>query len=392
MAQSQVGGEKLVDGLPYIASTDESSNQSTKSKKEIVGQLHPATYPRYSGLSTFCRLPQMHQLDNNNLSWDIGVVGVPFDAGTSYRSGARFGPNAIRDASRILRPFNVSLATYPFSNVQVCDCGDIPITPYNIDIAVKQIESYCTKLFETKEKKDNNNNDNSNNNKYLAIMGGDHSLSYPCIKSVYKNNNNQRISLIHFDAHFDTYPAIYNSDVWHGSPFRKCFEDGLIDINHSIHVGIRNSVWSENDFIDSAKMGFECILCDDIHKNGVEWTIDKILKRVLGENKEKDKDRDEDRIVYISVDIDVLDISVAPGTGTPEIGGLFSHQMLQILKGLKNLNIVSCDVVEVSPTYDVPNAQITSLAAAGILYQLISIMSDNIKAKKLLKNGKQSKL
>eukprot|EP00483_Globobulimina_turgida_P012349 UN12372 len=190
-------------------------------------------------------------------------------------------------------------------------------------------------------------------------MGGDHTLSYPVIKAVVNNTNaGNPIALIHFDAHLDTYPAVYGADIWHGSPFRKCFEDNLIDTAHSIHIGIRNSIWDKSDFSESESMGFECILCNDVHERGVEWTVRKILERVGYETQ-----------VYVSIDIDVIDVCQAPGTGTPEIAGLFTHQLLAILNGIRNLNILSCDVMEVSPAYDTPNSQKTSLAATGLLYQ-----------------------
>jgi len=272
-------------------------------------------------------------------------VGIPWDAGTSYRSGARFGPSAIREASRLLRPYNISLELYPFKQAQVVDAGDIPCSPFDIPLAITEMKKGITQLLQHVKK--------------IAVLGGDHTLSYPVLQALFQHHK-RPITLIHLDAHLDTYPGIYNQDVWHGSPFRKCYEEKLIDTTSSIHVGVRNTIWSETDFTDSEGMGFACILCSDVHIKGVDWTVQQILKRV----------RQSDSPVYLSLDIDVIDISQAPGTGTPEVAGLFTYQVMEIIKGLRDLNYCGCDVVEVSPSYD--HSQITALAAANIMYQMIT--------------------
>ena len=236
MATSQVGDKtEDVNDVPHILHQDEDS------EKKIIGQVHPGIYPRYSGIATFCRLPLLASIPKQT-DCDIAVIGVPWDAGTSYRTGARFGPSGIREASRLYRPWNIQLETSTFKNIQICDAGDVPCSPYIISKAVGQINDYCTKIIKQIKTK-------SSPLKSIAIMGGDHTLSYPVIKSVVNNlNDGKPIALIHFDAHLDTYPPVYGADVWHGSPFRKCFEDNLIDINHSIHVGVRNSIWDRSDF------------------------------------------------------------------------------------------------------------------------------------------------
>ena len=235
MATSQVGNEtENINDVPHILHESKNGNN----KKKIIGQLHPGIYPRYSGIATFCRLPLLASIPKQT-DCDIAIIGVPWDAGTSYRTGARFGPSGIREASRLYRPYNIQLETSTFKDIQICDGGDVPCSPYIITKAVDQIYNFCTQTI----KKINHQNP------CIAIMGGDHTLSYPVIKSVVNNiNNGKPIALIHFDAHLDTYPPVYGQDIWHGSPFRKCFEDKLIDIDHSIHCGVRNSIWDKSDF------------------------------------------------------------------------------------------------------------------------------------------------
>lgn len=370
---------KLKDGLEYAVIED--------GNKQLISQIHPTKHIQFAQIGTYLRMPRLCDISPNLVSpdnIDIIAVGIPFDNGCSFRSGARFGPTSIRESSRIIE--------YPFEHVQCCDGGDISITPYNLDLAMKQmyngiLDNYLNKYSNCK----------------LAIMGGDHTLSFPMLNAFYNfYNKNKKIILIHFDAHLDTYNKSMDQDVWHGSPFRKAYELGIIDTKHSMHVGVREHCGTEKEFNDSKNMGYHCITTEEIHENGINWTVDQILHRLgltdatsIGE---KENSSNEDLpLVYLSTDIDVLDPSVAPGTGTPESGGLFSHQLFSIFRKMAKtmadkINIIACDMVEVSPAWD-NNANITGLAAAHVLYQMMLLMEANCvaMAEKKNKNGKNGK-
>lgn len=288
-------------------------------------------------------------------------MGIPFDAGCTYRTGARFGPSAIRQASRILRPYHVQLQTKPFTVLQVADAGDMACNPFNIQEAIKAIEKQADALLASKEVPTDQDK--------LALapahpvkllsLGGDHTVALPLLRAV--NKRFGQVALLHFDAHLDTWDTYFGEPFTHGTPFRRASEEKLFDSSHSMHVGIRGPIYDPNDLIEDEKMGFRTIHCDELEKIGVRGAVQKIRNRIGG------------MPLYISIDIDVLDPAHAPGTGTPEIGGLTTRELQGILRGLKGLNVVSCDIVETSPSYD--HAEITSLAAAGIAYELLGLMS-----------------
>ena len=310
-----------------------------------IGQVDATVVPRFAGVATFARLPRIDEVDKA----DIAVVGIPFDAGTSYRPGARFGPSHIRESSRLLRPYNPAQDASPFAIAQVVDAGDIAVNPFNIEQAVEQIEVGIDELL--------------TDGKKLVTLGGDHTIAYPILKSLHKKHG--PITVIHFDAHLDTWDTYFGAPLTHGTPFRRASEEGLIDLTSCMHVGIRGPLYAETDLSDDRRLGFEVVTSVDMDNLGVPAIIERIRERV-GKNP-----------VYVSIDVDVLDPAFAPGTGTPEMGGLSSREMLALIRSLEAVNLIGADIVEVSPQYD--NAQITGFAAAHMAYELITIMARSQK-------------
>ena len=306
----------------------------------MSNQPDPNVVPRYCGFSTFARLRTI----NDVKSCDTMIVGIPFDNGCTFRNGARFGPEAIRSSSRLIRNFNINQNKSPFNNKTIIDGGDLNITPFNIHEAIKQMYEQLLEKYKI--------------SKNIIIMGGDHTISYPSLKAT--NEKFGKVALIHFDSHFDTWDEYFGEKCTHGTPFKRALEEDLIDVDHSMHVGIHGSINDYSDIENDEKLGFKTIFTQEIDEIGIKKTIEKIKNRV------------KDKNVYISIDIDVFDPSFAPGTGTPEPGGLYSREMFQILKGIQGLNIIGGDVVEVSPSYD--NGNITSQLAANVIFELLCLL------------------
>lgn len=307
----------------------------------MIGPRDSTKTPRFAGLPTFALLPRIDEVDRP----DIVVVGIPFDSGVSYRPGARFGPSHVREASRLLRPYNSVAEISPFDVQQVVDGGDIAVNPFSIEDAVKEIEASADQLTSGEAR--------------LMTIGGDHTIALPLLRSVVKKHG--PVAVVHFDAHLDTWDTYFDAPVTHGTPFRRASEEGLIDMTASVHVGIRGPLYAASDLADDARLGFAVIASHEIERDGLYHAIDRLHSR-LG-----------DRPVYVSVDIDVLDPAYAPGTGTPEAGGLTSRELLEFIRALGRHRIVGADVVEVSPAYD--HAQITGIAAAHVAYELITAMA-----------------
>jgi len=309
---------------------------------EIIGPVDGRIMPRFAGASTFARLPEIDRVGD----FDVAVLGVPFDTGTSYRPGARFGPMSIRQASRHLRPgYHVELGCTPFSGIQVVDAGDVAVTPFSIDDAMRQIQNHAAGILDPTHK--------------AIVLGGDHTVALPMLRQIHQVHG--PVSLVHFDAHLDTWDTYFDAPVTHGTIFRRAFEEGLLLEDHSIHVGIRGPLYGQPDLDDDRRFGFRTIRTSDLSSLGVDGAIEAIIERTAGSP------------VYLSIDIDVLDPAFAPGTGTPEMGGLLSRELLEILRGLQDLDIVGADVVEVSPPYD--HAEITSLAAATVVFDIIGLLA-----------------
>ncbi|GAB2551412.1 agmatinase [Leucobacter ruminantium] len=309
-----------------------------------VGPVEATEVPRYAGLGTFARLPQVHEVPD----YDVAILGVPYDGGVSFRPGARFAPSAIREASRLLRPgYHVELDTTPVAKKQFVDAGDVACTPYNIGRAVEQIEAAASKFV--------------GEDKVVIALGGDHTIALPMLRTTAKVHG--PVALLHFDAHLDTWDTYFGEPITHGTMFRRAFEEGLLIEDRSMHVGIRGPVYDRDDFVRDHEFGFQIIRCSDIDRIGVPSAIERVKERI------------GDAPVYLSIDIDVLDPAYAPGTGTPEMGGLHSRELLQLLRGLKGLNIVGADVVEVAPAYD--HADTTALAAATLVFDYMALLTQD---------------
>ena len=317
------------------------SDYYTRYPGGTVGPADGQLSPRYSGLATFARLPQRAEVER----YDIAVAGVPFDSGVSYRPGARFGPAAIREASRLLRPYNPAQDASPFRDAQVVDAGDIVCTPFDLQKAIDEIDAGIRGLL--------------GDGRRVMLLGGDHTIALPSLRALASVHG--PLALVHFDAHLDTWDTYFEAPYTHGTPFRRASEEGIIVKGHSAHVGIRGPLYDRTDLSDDEELGFTIVHCRDMDTLGVAGAVSAVRERVGAHP------------VYVSVDIDVLDPAFAPATGTPEAGGLTSRELLGILRGLSGLNIVGADVVEVAPAYD--NAEITSIAASHVAYEIITMMS-----------------
>ena len=305
------------------------------------GPVDASVVPRYAGIATFARLPRLDEVDHA----DVAVVGVPFDSGVSYRPGARFGPAHVREASRLLRPYNPAQDISPFAAQQVADGGDIVANPFDIAEAVSQIEAGATALRDHADR--------------LVAIGGDHTIALPLLRAVTAFHG--PVAVVHFDAHLDTWDTYFGAPMTHGTPFRRASEEGLIDLTASMHVGIRGPLYSAGDLSDDRRLGFAVVTSDDLEHHGLAAAVERIRARV------------GDAPLYLSIDIDVLDPAHAPGTGTPEAGGLTSRELLGMLRALADRRIVGADVVEVAPAYD--HAQLTAVAASHVVYELLSAMA-----------------
>ena len=274
----------------------------------------------------------------------MAIVGIPFDAGVSYRSGARFGPSHVRQSSRLLRPYNPAVDVSPFEKYQVADAGDVAVNPFDLNEAITDIERASQDLHERARR--------------VISIGGDHTIALPLLRVMAAKHG--PISVVHFDAHLDTWDTYFGAQFTHGTPFRRASEEGLIDREGSMHVGVRGPLYTSKDLDDDADLGFEIFSSIEFEDIGVKGAIEKIAERV------------DDRPMYVSIDIDVLDPAHAPGTGTPEAGGLTSRELLAVIRSLRERNLVGADVVEVAPAYD--HAEITGIAAAHVIYELLSVM------------------
>lgn len=296
--------------------------------------------PRYAGVPTMMRLPQAA----SSSGLDACFVGLPVDAGASNRTGARLGPRSIRAESSLLRPFNLATGAAPFESLQVADCGDVAVNTFNIADSVRRIrEAYNALLV---------------NDVIPLSMGGDHSVTYPVLQAICAKHG--PVALVHVDAHSDTNDTMFGEKIAHGTPFRRAYEEGLIVPELTFQIGLRGTGYSPDDFNWSRSKGFTVVTAEECWDKSLVPLMDSIRAKI-GHRK-----------TYISFDVDGLDPSVAPGTGTPEIGGLSGRQGLQIIRGCRGLDVVGGDVVEVSPAYD-PSGN-TSLLAANLLFEMLCVL------------------
>lgn len=306
-----------------------------------IGPLDATRIPRFAGPETFARLPRIDEVT----TCDVAIVGVPFDAGVSYRPGARFGPSAIRAGSKLLRPYHPGLEVEPFAAMQVADAGDIAANPFDLMEAIAAVETGATELLRRA--------------RHLITLGGDHTISLPLLRAMRARFG--QLALVHFDAHLDTWDTYFGAPYTHGTPFRRAGEEGLFAAERGMHVGIRGPLYSSSDLANDARFGFQVLDAAEYARS----TIDSIVERIRA--------RVGDAPVYVSVDIDVLDPAHAPATGTPEAGGLSSRELLLTLRGMEGLAIVGADIVEVAPAYD--HAEMTTIAASHVAYELLGLLA-----------------
>ena len=293
--------------------------------------------PRFSGIKTFMRMEYVKTTEDI----DFAVVGIPFDSAASYRVGTRFGPSAIRDISSLTKPYNAELDVDIFEFCSGVDYGDVGTVPGYIEDSYDEIQKELEPLFKKG---------------IIPIsMGGDHSVTLPELRACHAAYG--PVALVHFDSHYDTWESYFGKPYNHGTPFRHAANEGLIDTSHSIQIGMRGNLYTKEDTKMSPDLGFEVIRGAECHKIGNE----EIIRRI--------KERAGDMKIFLTFDIDFLDPSCAPGTGTPEIGGFTTWDAIEILRGLKELNIVGYDLVEVAPQYDA--GQITAFAGANLMVEFM---------------------
>ncbi len=297
--------------------------------------------PRAGGIATMMRLPMATVADKI----DVGFIGVPFDIGTSNRVGARYGPRQIRAESSLLRPFNMSTGAAPFESLQVADLGDCAINTFNLLDSIRIIEEYYDKVVQADIKP--------------LTMGGDHTIVLPILRALRKKFD-QPIGIVHVDAHADVNDEMFGEKIAHGTPFRRAIEEGLIDPNRMVQIGLRGTGYSPEDFNWCRNQGIRVVPAEECWHKSLDPLMAEVRTKVGGGP------------VYISFDIDGLDPSFAPGTGTPEVGGLTVMQGLEIIRGCRGLDIVGGDLVEVSPPYDTTGN--TSLVGANMLFEILCVL------------------
>ncbi len=299
--------------------------------------------PRYTGPRTFARLPHI-AVPHEDV--DAAVIGIPFDTATSFRSGARFGPEAIRSASTLLRPYHPGLDVDVFGTLSLVDGGDLAITPGNAQRSAGQIEVGLRPVVEA--------------GIVPIVLGGDHSIVLGELRAQAAVHG--PVGLVLLDAHADTWEQYYGERYFHGTPFRRALEEGLLDPERSLLAGMRGPLYAPSDLDEPRSMGFEIVPGDEL----VTLTPAQYAARVRA--------RVGEGPVYVSFDIDVLDPAYAPGTGTPEVGGLTGREALGYLRALGGLRFTGADVVEVSPPYDT-QGQTTALHAAAVAYELLALLA-----------------
>jgi guanidinopropionase len=298
-------------------------------------------FPRFSGIKTFFRLPIAEVTDN----FDVALFGIPYDGGVSYRPGARFAPSLVREVSSLGRGFHMTRAISIFDKLKAADVGDCSVVPIDQVQTYEKIEKFVTKILSTDKK--------------FISVGGDHSTTLPVLRAL-KKKYGVALNFIHFDAHFDTYPAAWGCEYHHGAFARHAVEEGLVNPANMLQIGIRGplAAGSDLDFVNKHKITVKTV--DDIREGSISDFL-KTLPAFKGPT-------------YISYDIDCLDPAFAPGTGTPVPGGLTTYEVQKIMRALKIDNIVGADIVEVSPPFD--SSQITGLAAVDAMFELLCLMGE----------------
>jgi agmatinase len=302
--------------------------------------LDAQVIPRFAGIRTFMRAPHVTDI----AGVDAVVYGIPFDTATSYRTGPRFGPEAIRSASSLLRPYNPALDVNVVERLSIVDYGDLPVSPGDTERTYSQVEEALAPLADA--------------GVFLAALGGDHSITLAELRALAKRHG--PLALVQLDSHGDVWEQYFGQQYFHGTTFKRAVEEGLLEASASVQAGMRGSLYGAEDLQVARDLGFTVLSTDELRALGPEAYGD-LVRATVGE-----------RPVFVSFDIDFLDPAFAPGTGTPEVGGFSTAEALAFLRSLYGVRLAGCDVVEVSPPYDGPG-MVTALAAANVVYELLSL-------------------
>jgi len=302
--------------------------------------------PRFTGIGTFMRLPNVTAM----AGVDVAVIGIPFDTGVTYRIGGRFGPAAIREASRLLRPYNVEQEIEIFEHVSAVDAGDLLVIPGNVQASYRVIEEGLRSMLDA--------------GVVPVALGGDHSITLGELRAIFKRHG--PVGLIDFDSHTDTWDNYWGERYTHGTWCRRAIEEGLIDTARSVQLGIRGSLYGPEDLDGARALGLRLIPTETLLKRGVDDVLPEVVERA-GRGP-----------VFLSFDIDFVDPGFAPGTGTPEVGGPSSRDALALVRGLRGLDLVGFDLVEVQPQYD--HGEVTSLLAGTLLHEFLTLIALNRRA------------
>ncbi len=318
-------------------------------------RFHPITgsvVPRFAGIATLMRLPLVAMDSELLKDVDIGLVGVPWDGGTTNRAGARHGPRQVRDISTMVRNVNRASGIKPFSICNCADLGDTPVNPVDLMDSLKRIQGFFEQV-------------QAAGIAPLSI-GGDHLISLPILRTLAKS---APVGMVHFDAHTDTWDRYFGDFKYtHGTPFRRAVEEGVLDPRRTVQIGIRGALYNDAEDTWGQQQGIRVIDIDEVHRLGIDGVIAE-ARRVVG-----------DGPTYVSFDVDALDPVYAPGTGTPEIGGLTTLEAQRMVRGLQGLNLVGGDVVEVSPPFD-PSGN-TALVAATMAFEILCVLADSLSRAK----------
>jgi guanidinopropionase len=318
------------------------NRENEKFNQPISGMVTP----RFGGIATFMRLPHVPLEEANGI--DIGLAGIPWDAGTTNRPGPRHGPRQIRDNSAMIRRMHQVTRVVPYDAANCADLGDCPVNPADVQDGLKRIETWFKTLV-------------GKGIRPLAA-GGDHLCSLPILRAV---GEKRPVGMIHFDAHTDLYDKYFGGFKYtHGTPFRRAIEEGVLDPKRTVQIGIRGTMYDSEDIAYAEKVGVRVIRIEEAMEKGPKAIMDE-ARRVVG-----------DSPIYVSFDIDMLDPVYAPGTGTPEVGGFTTLQAQMMLRALRGLHIVGADVVEVSPPFD-PSG-LTAYAGATMLFEILCSMAEDV--------------
>ncbi len=302
--------------------------------------LDARVLPRFAGIRTFMRLPHVTDL----AGVDAIVYGIPYDTATSYRTGPRFGPEAVRSASVLLRPYNPALDVNVVEALSLVDYGDVPVSPGDTERTYAQVEEALAPVVDA--------------GVFPAAIGGDHSVTLAELRALARRHG--PLALVQLDAHGDTWEEYFGQRYFHGTTFKRAVEEGLLDAGASVQAGMRGSLYGSEDIQAARDLGFTVLATEELRDLGAE-AYGRLVRDAVGS-----------RPVFVSFDVDFLDPAFAPGTGTPEVGGFSTADALAFLRALRGLELAGCDVVEVSPPYDGAGQQ-TALAAANVLYELLSL-------------------